>query len=116
MLIGISLRGSDVTLWHQPFYAATDAFPGHERYGLVQQLRRAAVSAPANVAEGYARRGQAEFKRFLGITLGSLAEVDTLLLLSRDQGYLTDGKYATLTAIHEEAGKVTVGLLRRLRR
>ena len=70
-------------------YGLTEHLPQEERYGLVSQLRRAAVSVAANIVEGHARATPAEFARFLSIGLGSLAEVQCLLLLCRDIGYLS---------------------------
>ncbi len=70
-------------------YEASKAFPDDEKYGLVSQIRRAAFSAAANIAEGSARRGPREFRRFLDISLGSLAEVAYALIVARDLGYLS---------------------------
>lgn len=97
-------------------YRVTAGFPQDERFGLTSQLRRAAVSAAANVAEGYARYGRAELAHALSITLGSLAEVDTLLEIAKDLGYMTPSDYAELSTLREEASKVTFGLRRKLRR
>jgi four helix bundle protein len=63
-------------------YKVTVPFPGSEKFGLVSQMRRAAVSVPSNIAEGQARRGRREFVQFLSHAEGSLAEVDTQLFLS----------------------------------
>ena len=68
-------------------YRVTGSFPRHEMYGLVTQLQRAAVSVPANVAEGFRRRGKADKLRFLNIAQGSLAESRYYLILSKDLGY-----------------------------
>ena len=68
-------------------YQITDVFPKSERYGLVAQLRRAAVSIPSNIAEGAARNTAKEFRHYLGIARGSLAEVETQLLLASDLGF-----------------------------
>jgi four helix bundle protein len=67
-------------------YRVTGTFPRHETYGLVAQLQRAAVSVPANVAEGFRRRGKADKLRFLNIAQGSLAESRYYLLLAQDLG------------------------------
>jgi len=69
-------------------YRATKAFPADELYGLTSQLRRAALSVPTNIVEGYARAGDKELGRFLDIALGSLAEVKYLLHFASSLGYL----------------------------
>jgi four helix bundle protein len=97
-------------------YRATEGFPTGERFGLTSQLRRAAVSAAANIAEGYARHGRAELAHALSVSLGSLAEVDTLLGIANDLGYLSAEAYGGLSALREEASRVTFGLQRKVRR
>jgi len=69
-------------------YEATKPFPREEIFGLVSQIRRAAASIPANIAEGCGRRGNAELHRFLQMAMGSANEVEYHLLLSKDLGYL----------------------------
>jgi four helix bundle protein len=68
-------------------YKATAAFPQSETYGLSQQMRRAAVSISSNIAEGYGRRHKAEYKQFISIAYGSLSELETQYLLSKDLKY-----------------------------
>ena len=68
-------------------YRITKDFPKSETYGLAQQMRRAAVSLPSNIAEGYGRRHKAEYKQSLSIADGSLSELETRYLLSIDLGY-----------------------------
>ena len=68
-------------------YAVTASFPKEEMYGLTGQIRRAAVSVPSNIAEGAARTGSKEFLRFLSISRGSLSELETQLIISKDLGY-----------------------------
>jgi len=97
-------------------YRATEGFPPSERFGLTSQLRRAAVSAAANIAEGYARYGRAELAHALSVSLGSLAEMDTLLEIANDLGYLTPEGYGDLSALRKEASRVTFGLQRKVRR
>lgn len=77
-------------------YAGTADWPKSELYGLVSQIRRAAVSAEANIAEGAAKRGRRELRRFLDISLGSLAEVACLLRIAVDLGYLNGAGSDTL--------------------
>ena len=69
-------------------YKLTEKFPRQETYALADQIRRAVVSVPSNIAEGQARKAPGDFKRFLYISLGSLAEVDTQLILAQEFGYL----------------------------
>jgi four helix bundle protein len=72
-------------------YAATNKFPIHELYGLTSQMRRAAVSIPSNVAEGFRRRHPKEFKQFLNIALGSSAELETQIVIALELNYIDDG-------------------------
>ena len=70
-------------------YTLTEKFPRQETYALADQIRRAVVSVPSNIAEGQARKAPGDFRRFLHISLGSLAEVDTQLVLAQEFGYLS---------------------------
>ena len=97
-------------------YAATRSFPRDERFGLTLQLRRAGISAVANIAEGHARVGKSEFARFLNIALGSLAEIDALMQLSADQAYLAETGYKELKALRDSASRLTFMLKRNIRR
>jgi four helix bundle protein len=81
-------------------------------YGLTSQARRAAYSAAANIAEGSAKRGSAEFRRFLNITLGSLSELSYILLLARDLEYLKSEEWGEIEALRDHAGRLTWGLYR----
>ena len=69
-------------------YQATKTFPKDEMFGVTSQIRRAAASIPANIAEGCGRDGDAELKRFLNIALGSACELDYFILLATELGYL----------------------------
>ncbi len=74
-------------------YHITDKFPHQEMYGLVSQMRRAAVSIPSNVAEGFRRYHNKEYRQFLYISLGSCAELETQVTIARELGYLiADGE------------------------
>ena len=79
-------------------YKATANFPKEEIYGLTSQLRRASVSIPSNIAEGSSRDGDAEFCRFLHISIGSASEIDYQLMLAHDLGYLNDQDYKYLSS------------------
>jgi four helix bundle protein len=91
-------------------YRATRGFPREELYGLTSQARRAAFSAAANIVEGSARRGPAEFRRFLDISLGSLTELGYTLRISRELGHLTEERWAKLDDLHNRARFLTWGL------
>jgi four helix bundle protein len=69
-------------------YELTKKFPKEEQYGLSTQIRRAAVSIPANIAEEFRRKYVKEYRQFLSIALGSSAELETLLVISRELGYI----------------------------
>ncbi len=97
-------------------YEATDPWPKSERFGLALQLRRAALSVPTNMAEGAAKRGRREFRRFLDIALGSLSEVTYLLRFSRDRGLLTPELWLELENLRDTAGKLTWGLYHKVSR
>ena len=96
-------------------YKATDRWPRSERYELTTQARRAAISVPANIAEGVARRGSRELRRFIDIARGSLAELSYLLVLARDRGLLNEGEWIALDERRSEVGRLTWGLVRALK-
>lgn len=94
-------------------YDITKTFPSDERFGLVSQMRRSAVSIPGNIAEGQARNSTGEFKQFVGIARGSIAELTTQILIAERLGFLTD---ATKTIeMAEEVGRILTGLSQSLR-
>ena len=85
-------------------YKLSDGFPQKELYGLTNQIRRAAVSVPANIAEGYASGGEGQFKRFLNIAQGSLAEVEYFLILANDLNYISSKEYQEVEKLRIEVG------------
>ena len=92
-------------------YEATQRFPSEERYGLTNQLRRASVSVPSNIAEGQARFSQKEFHHFLSQARGSLVEIETQLLIARSLNYLQPTKADILLEAAEELGRILNGLI-----
>ena len=96
-------------------YQATARWPAHERFGLVAQARRSAFATAANIAEGSARRGRGEFRRFLDISLGSLSELAYVYRIARDLGFLSHEAWAQLETQRDEAGKCLWGLYRAVR-
>lgn len=96
-------------------YHDTKSFPSDERYGLVSQLRRAAASVSASLAEGCGRGSDADFARFVQIASGSASEVDYHLLLAKDLGYLSQEAYETHTTELSSIRRMLNALLARLR-
>ena len=97
-------------------YRLTGAFPAEERYGLTSQMRRAAVSVPANIAEGYGRGRRAEYIRFLEIARGSLCELQTHAELAREFGWFGPEAVREFGRLSEEVDRILSGLIRALRR
>jgi len=92
-------------------YRITQDFPKEELFGLTSQLRRAAVSIPSNIAEGKGRLSKGEFRQFLGHARGSLAELETQILIAQNLHYLSEAEANKLLVMVEEMGKVLNGLL-----
>jgi four helix bundle protein len=95
-------------------YALTANFPVHERYGLVSQIRRASVSIPANISEGAARNHRKEFIQFIGISLGSVAELETLLLISANLKFLSEDSKIQIFLDLETINRMLINLKRSL--
>ena len=88
-------------------YRMTKEYPPEERYGLVDQMRRASVSIPLNIAEGYAKReSQSEFKRFLLMALGSCNELSVLIEYSKDLQYIAKEQYEKASKEYDEMGRM----------
>ena len=93
-------------------YKHTERFPKEERYGLTSQVRRAAVSIPANIAEGAGRHSKKEFAHFLSNSQGSASELETELLIAFKLGYLDEANFSTLITQLERIGRLITGLRR----
>jgi four helix bundle protein len=111
----------DLKVWekaHQfilKVYEATKLFPKEELYSLTNQLRRAASSIPANIAEGCGKNSQAEFAHFLNISLGSANETEYFLILSKDLKYLDENIFETLIKIINEIKAMLIALISKVR-
>ncbi len=98
----------DLRIWQESvklveeIYKMTKEFPKKELYGIVNQIRRSAISLPSNIAEGFVRYHNKEFKQFLFIALASSAEVETQLIISNKLKYITKHKYQPLLMPQEE--------------
>ena len=96
-------------------YACSRRWPKDETFGLTSQVRRAAVSVAANIAEGQGRNGDREFINHLGIAHGSLCEVETLLVIARRQGYVSADDESSILALTARVAGLVHGLMRSLR-
>jgi len=107
----------DLVAWNKAMelvteiYRVTKKFPKEELFGLMSQLRRAAVSIPSNIAEGKGRLSKGEFRQFLGNARGSLAEVETQILIAQNLSYLDEFETNRLLMKVEEVGKILNGLI-----
>ena len=105
----------DLIVWQKSFklvleiYKLTERFPKSEVYGLSQQIRKAAISIPSNIAEGYGRKHKAEYEHFLSIAYGSLLEVETQYLLSIDLKYVK--KHEIIEILLKEIGAMLYRML-----
>jgi len=120
-MMGNKITGfRDLNVWQRTYgltldlYRITKQFPKAEIYGLTSQLQRAAVSIPANIAEGYERNHRKEYLQFLFVAKGSLGERDTLLLLARDLNYMTIEDFDHVNAKRLETMKMLQGLIKSL--
>ncbi len=112
----------DLKVWQQAFslsvaaYRHTRKFPTSELYGLTSQLRRAAVSIPANIAEGYGRRTTSDFLRSLYIAYGSICELETHILLAGNLGFLADKQVNELLQSLGDVDRLCKALIKSLER
>ncbi len=110
----------DLIIWQRSMslaaavYSLVGSFPDRERYGLISQLTRAAVSVPTNISEGFGRASRRDYSRFLAIARGSLMEVDTLLRLSGTLGFTRDEATATMLNEVDEISRMIAAIRRKL--
>ena len=110
----------DLNIWKrsigvvEDIYKITKNFPKEEIYGLAGQLRRSAVSIPSNIAEGFARFSNKEYKQFLFISLGSWAELSTKNIITLRLGYLESKEAGQLLKEIDEISKMTMSLIKKL--
>jgi four helix bundle protein len=97
-------------------YRVTEQFPKEEKFGLTSQLRRAAVSVGANVAEGAAKTSTKDFRRYLSNSQGSTSEIETELLIALRLNYLDEADFLILTKDLDDVGRMITGLSRSLQR
>jgi four helix bundle protein len=102
--------------WVLLIYELTEKFPKQETFGLSSQMRRAAVSVAANMAEGYAAGGKGQFGRYLDIAQGSLAEVEYYLILALDLKYITQAEYEQTESLRAETGYLLHRLIESIHR
>ena len=120
--MGVEIRSfRDLVVWQKSMdlvevvYSITKQFPADERYALTSQLKRASVSVPSNIAEGYGRHSTADYIRFLQISLGSLNEVQTQLELGCRLGFVGEDAMNGATGLCIEVEKMLVSLITKLR-
>ncbi len=96
-------------------YAATETFPKEENFGLKLQIRRAAVSIPSNIAEGYSRGGVKDYAHFISIAIGSASELETQIILANDLNFINSEKFQILSEKTNEVLKLLHGLRKALK-
>lgn len=108
----------DLIVWQKSIelvttiYSLTKNFPNDEKFGLVSQLNRAVVSVPTNIAEGWGRESSKNYLQFLRISRGSLMEVETLMLISKNLNYVNEENFKIISDKIEETGKILQGLIK----
>ena len=108
----------DLDVWNKSVglvtkvYEITNSFPKDEMFGITSQIRRSAVSIPSNIAEGSARKGNKEFVQFLYISLGSMAELETQLIIATNLKYIPSSKYDAIVNDLTDIRKMLSGLIK----
>lgn len=106
----------ELDVWKKSFkltleiYKITEPYPKYELYGLTSQIRRAAVSIPSNIAEGHSRSGTKEFIHYISMAYGSLSELETQILLSKELGYIEENNMKFILNNISEIGRMLNGL------
>lgn len=95
----------------EDIYSITQTFPQAERFGIISQMRRCAVSIPSNIAEGYRRKTKADFINFLHTSFGSAAELETQLMISKKLNYLPEEKGAKILDLLDEFCRMLRGFI-----
>ena len=109
----LKVWGKGIDIVHK-VYELTKNFPNQEKFALVPQMRRSAVSIPSNIAEGFMRHHTKEYIRFLFIALSSCAELETQLIISNKQGYLTDKRLTELQEDIDHENRMLMNLIKNL--
>ncbi len=110
----------DLNIWKvgielvKDIYRSTEKFPKQEMYGIVSQMRRSAISIPSNVAEGFKRYHNKEYRQFLYVTLGSCAELETQVAIAKELKYIQADKEAILLEKLDHIGRMITNLLKKL--
>ncbi len=114
-------KHKDLKVWQKSIdlvekvYLLTQSFPKEEKYGLTSQIRRAVISVSSNIAEGAARKNKKEFNQFLYIAVGSLAEIDTQIIISKRLNYISSGTEEKILYEIKEIRKMLFGLINSLK-
>jgi four helix bundle protein len=111
----------DLIVWQKSItlvtdiYLLTKSFPSEEKYGIVSQMNRAAVSVPSNIAEGWGRESSKSYLQFLKVSRGSLMEVETLLVIAKNLNFIIEKEYKLISENIEEVAKILQGLIKSIK-
>lgn len=105
----------EIRVFIREIYKLSSTFPEEERFGLISQIKRAAASVLLNIAEGATRKSDAEFNRFLMISIGSVSEIVAVLDIALDQGYINESNHQKILLKCEKIAKQLYGFSRKLR-
>ncbi|MFN5439318.1 MAG: four helix bundle protein [Bacteroidota bacterium] len=95
-------------------YQAVKNFPTEELFGITNQLKRSSVSIPSNIAEGYGRNSRADYKRFLCIALGSVYELQTQIIISKELGLINEIKFKEIITLSKEIDRMLYAIIKKL--